>query len=233
MSRQPRLHLVAIRDMPEKSFPLSKLKKAELVALVEAALSRLSAEDRAELLAAFTPAKKSKPARAKRSSPLPSSFREEVQTFVDKSLAGAYWEITGRKNEHGFYETPQATKTWCRKAEQLCASALQLARDGEDEAVAFGLELLLDMMGKSEGDREIVWAEEWGVSWNVNADFKRLLRAFFEALSRISSPEDFARRSAAIARQWTWKGHDAEKLLRRCAKGEHRVALEQVLKKSE
>jgi hypothetical protein len=155
-----------------------------------------------------------------------------VKTFVDESLAGEYYIITGEKNERGFYKTPQSTKDWCREVEKLCADALLLAKeDGEDEVVAEVLEQLLDVMSKSEGDREIVWAEEWGVDWNVHADFKKLLRTFFEALSKTASPEDFAHRGAAIALQHTWKYYDSEKLIRRYAKGERLKALEIALRK--
>ncbi len=215
----------------EKSTDLTKLKKDEVIALAEAALSRLPADEREELLETFVPAKKPKPARKRHPSPQPSSFRRKVKAFVDESLAGKYYVITCEKNERGFYKTPQSTKDWCRKVEQLCADSLLLSRDGEDETVAEVLEQLLDVMGKSEGDREIVWAEEWGVSWNIQVDFEKLLRTFFKALSTTASPEVFARRGAAIALQYTWKSHDAEKLLRRCAKGEHLTVLENVLKK--
>lgn len=213
---------------------LNKLKKAELIALAEAALSRLPADERAELITTFLPAARRSPARARPAAPDPSAFLAEVERFVEDSLAGRYWGFTGKKNERGFYETPEATDRWCRQAEKLCTDALRLARDGEDQAVASGLELLLDLFDKSQdGSHDIVFAEEWGIDWEVHVDFEKLLRAFFTALARSASPEEFAQRATTIAERWTWKeDHDAEKLLRASVKGEHLAALDHVSKSS-
>ena len=143
-----------------------------------------------------------------------SRFVAEVRAFHADSLRGRYLDTSVRKDARGWPLDPPATLEWSRKAEALCGSGIALSRAGRHDEAAAGLEMLLELLHRSN-DGEIVYADEWNAQVYVDVDWKRLLRAFFSSLGASATPEELKRRGGAIAASWTWKEKGAQAMLDR------------------
>lgn len=144
-----------------------------------------------------------------------SSFLRRVCDLVEASTRGEYFRISNQKNSRGFYVAAPETDRWCREVERLGKEGTRLSRKGLHVEAAAGLELLLDLLIRSEdGVHEIVHAEEWGIHWKVGLDFSKVLRAFLRSLYLSTIPEEFARRAQAILTSSTFRRDEPARILR-------------------
>ncbi len=141
-------------------------------------------------------------------------FLADVRAFHEDSLRDRYLDMSLCKDARGWPLDPPATLEWSRKVEALCAAGIALSAAGGHEEAAAGLELLLELIHRSN-EGEIVYADEWDAQVYIDVDWKRLLSAFLKSLAASTTPEEFERRGGAIAASWTWEKEGAREILAR------------------
>lgn len=108
---------------------------------------------------------------------------DEIRTFYDESLSGHFYEdfVVNWRNS---LRRPKGTDIFIAEVERLVAACLRAADDGQNETVAEGLGLIVDLMRKIDACRDdiVFFADEAG-SWQVGVLWDRVLPVWFRSLA--------------------------------------------------
>ncbi|MGH7269239.1 MAG: hypothetical protein ACREJ3_02315 [Polyangiaceae bacterium] len=155
---------------------------------------------------------------------------DKVRAFDHASRRGDYYE-SFNVNSKNFMEKSEATEEWIAECERLLGDVLGLAANGDPTEVRQALELLFALLRRiDEGEDDIVFFADEGGSWQVDADWPKVLPAYFRCLSSTAAPAEYAELVNAIVKDFA--RHDAPKFMSRArgaATREQKAALARVV----
>jgi len=180
-------------DVEKLSKALRRLRKQELLDLLDDALEMLPQSKVEALVEDYVDLDKLRPSRL-----LQGQLLAEVKRFEMSSLAGDYYE-SFNVNSKNYMDKSEGTESWideCHRLLNLCeihAESGDPAEECEALEIVFSLVRSLD----EEPDEIIFFADEAG-AWQVCVDWRKVLPVWFRCLSATTEPEEYARRVVEV-----------------------------------
>jgi hypothetical protein len=141
----------------------------------------------------------------------PVSLLDEARTFHDAAMAGDYYE-TVEINNRGKQEQSEGTDAFIAEFHRLLHKSIHAADQEVPSGLRDSFKLLLGLLKYiDEGNDDVLFFADDGSSSDVGVNWRTALPAYFSCLTKMSSPEEFARTvDEAIAdfvtydRPWYW-----------------------------
>lgn len=160
---------------------LRKLGRSDHLAMLDAAIDRLSDRDLAKVVKGRIDL-----GRMQRDPEKPvRGLLETVRAFHAASLAGERYK-SFRVNSRNSSQLAEGTEDWIADCEQLfdrCVAAGTGAGGLPREEVREALRLLIDLMGRLDQGEEIVFFADEGASYVVGVDWGKVLPCYFRCLA--------------------------------------------------
>jgi hypothetical protein len=150
----------------------------------------------------------------------------DIKAFEKASLAGEYYEEFA-VNYRNCMQKSKGTQAWISECHRLLDRCVAQAGKGDPGEVcqAFGVVFgLLDHIDECLDD-VVFFADEAG-SWQIGVDWKKVLPAWFKALSATAEPHEFVRQIAELLRRHcNYRSENMLALAGRIATPEQRKAI--------
>lgn len=174
---------------------LRRLRKQELLDLLDDALELLPESELEELLEDHVDLDKLRPSLRK------GQLLAEVKRFEKSSLAGDYYE-SFNVNSENFMDESEGTESWIDECHRLLELCEIHAESGDPAEVCKVIEIIFGLLRSidEEPDEIIFFADEAG-AWQVGVDRSEVLPVWFRCLSATTDPEEYARRVVQIVDQ--------------------------------
>jgi hypothetical protein len=174
---------------------LRRLRKQELLDLLDDALKLLPESEIEALVEGYADLDKLRPSLRK------GQILAEVRQFERSSLAGDYYE-SFNVNSHNFMDKSEGTESWideCHRLLELCGIHTE---SGDPAEVCEAIEIIFGLLRSigEEPDEIIFFANEAG-TWQVGVDWSEVLPVWFLCLSATTEPEEYARRVVQLVDQ--------------------------------
>jgi hypothetical protein len=153
----------------------------------------------------------------------------DVKAFEKASLSGEYYEAF-RVDSKNYMEKSGGTQAWIAECNRLLDRCASHAGKGNPGEVCQAIETIVALLDRIDEclDDIIFFADEGG-SWQVGADWEKVLPAWFTCLSATTDPQEYARRVVETIEKYV--GYDRDKYLataRRIASPAQRKSLREM-----
>ena len=174
---------------------LRRLRKRELLDLLDDALDSLPESEIESLVEGYVDLEKLRPSLRK------GQLLAEVREFERSSLAGDYYE-SFNVNSKNFMDKSEGTEAWIDECHRLLEFCEIHAVSGDPAEVCEALEIIFGLLRSidDEPDEIIFFADEAG-AWQVGVDWLEVLPVWFQCLSATTEPEEYARRVVEVVDQ--------------------------------
>ncbi len=177
---------------------LRKLKKAELLQVLQEAYQALPASRVVSVFSQYMDLAALNSPPPSQKSPAPRRLLEAVQQFHAASIAGQYYE-SFNVNSKNFQRTSAGTARWIRKCNQLFNHCVKLSDQGHHAVVRTAMDLLFELLTEIDtGSDTIIFFADEGGSWQVGIDNNTVLPAYFTSLAAVAEPQEYAARVKAV-----------------------------------
>ena len=168
---------------------LRTLNRGSLLIIAERAIELLPATQLNALLCDFVQL----PAPTAEADNAPASLFDEVRAFYDAAMTGKYYE-TVEINNRGRQEHSKSTDAFISEFDRLLRSCIRATVQEMHSETRSSFELLLSLLRHiGDGHDDVLFfADDGGVS-DFGVNWRTALPAYFNCLSKTSSPEEFAR----------------------------------------
>lgn len=125
--------------------------------------------------------------------PGPASLLDEVRKFHDASLSHEYYE-SFHVNSKNYMEKSRGTEAFLAEFARLIGKCVRATAKGPRRPVREAFELLFALLRRIDEDPDsVVFFADEGGSWQVGADWREVLPAYFRCLAEGASGDEFAR----------------------------------------
>ena len=125
--------------------------------------------------------------------PGPASLLDEVRKFYDASLSHEYYE-SFHVNSKNYMEKSRGTEAFLAEFDRLIGKCVRATAKGPRRPVREAFELLFALLRRIDEDPDsVVFFADEGGSWQVGADWREVLPAYFRCLAEGASGDEFAR----------------------------------------
>jgi hypothetical protein len=125
--------------------------------------------------------------------PGPASLLDEVKKFHDASLRHEYYESFD-VNSKNYMEKSKGTEAFLAEFDRLIGRCVRATAKGPRGPVREAFELLFALLRRIDEDSDsVVFFADEGGSWQVGADWREVLPAYFRCLAEGASGDEFAR----------------------------------------
>jgi len=186
---------------------LRKLRKDELVALLDGAIDVLPAARLPALIEGFIAP------HALRPEPLSGgTLLRTVKAFGGASLRGEYYEGFA-VNSKNYMEMSNGSKTWIAECNRLLDRCVASARERPRQPVRAAFEIIFDLLRDIDvGNDDIIFFADEGGAWQVGVEWRPVLSAYFGCLAESATPEEYAATVTALIDEF--EPHDRARHLR-------------------
>ena len=139
------------------------------------------------------------PAELRPRAPERKTFSPMSRRFQKASVAGKYYQAFA-VNSKNYTEKSSGTLAWIADCHRLLARCVAQTRKEDPVALCQAFEVIFSLLRQIDGctDDILFFADEGG-SWVVGVDWKKVLPAWFRALSATAGPSEYAQRIATGA----------------------------------
>jgi len=128
------------------------------------------------------------------SEPGNSGLLAEVKAFEAASRKGEYYESFS-VNSKNYMLTSGGTRAWIAECGRLFSRCVKASGKGVPKETCDAFEILFALLERiDECMDDIVFFADEGGSWQVGADWLKVLPAWFACLAAVAEPEEYARR---------------------------------------
>jgi len=126
------------------------------------------------------------------------SLLTDVKRFEKASLAGEYYESFD-VNSKNCMEKSAGTCAWIAEHDRLLNRCVSSAKGSEPAEVRQAMDILFGLLDHIDEclDDVIFFADEGG-SWQVSADWEKVLPLWFKVLSATAEPQEYAARITTV-----------------------------------
>lgn len=143
-----------------------------------------------------------KPEALRPDGPAKGGLLKTVTRFREASLRGEYYEDF-MVNSKNFMEKSRGTQTWMAECERLFERCAAAAKRHPDSEALEAFDILFWLLRRiDEGHDDIVFFADEGGSYEVYVDWKNVLPAYFAALARAATPEEYASRVTRVIKDF-------------------------------
>jgi hypothetical protein len=122
-----------------------------------------------------------------------ASLLVEVRKFHDAGLRREYYE-SFNVNSKNYMEKSKGTEAFLAEFDRLIGRCVRATAKGPRRPARAAFELLFALLRRIDEDSDcVVFFADEGGSWQVGADWREVLPAYFRCLAEGASADDFAR----------------------------------------
>jgi hypothetical protein len=122
----------------------------------------------------------------------------DVKAFQKASVAGKYYQAFA-VNSKNYAEKSSGTLAWIADCHRLLARCVAQAKKEDPVTLFQAFEVIFSLLSQiDECTDDILFFADEGGSWEVGVDWKKVLPAWFRALSATVGPSEYVRRIATL-----------------------------------
>jgi len=152
---------------------------------------------------------------------------KDVRDFEKSSLHGDYYESfdVNWKNSN---QLSKGTRAWIAEFERLIGRCVVQARKDKGSETLEAFEICFSLLRHiDESLDDVLFFADEGGSWQVGVDWAKVLPPWYECLSPVTSPDEYARRVVDVIDKFTGSGREKHiAAAKRAATREQRKALQ-------
>jgi hypothetical protein len=117
----------------------------------------------------------------------------EVRAFDTASRAGKYYQ-SFNVNSKNYMDKSMGTRAFIVDCNRLLERCVEQATSGDPIEIRTAIELILGLLRHiDECHDDVIFFADEGGSWQVDVDWKAVLPALFQCLSRTVEPDEYSR----------------------------------------